>query len=102
MAPMTRPALPSTYTTSGHATGCPSSKPRGRPRRRIYDLPHTAISHWLAAGLGSFEVTRFTGTSVLMVDLTYGQVVSGSQLDARRRLDERATSVPRHRAAQDE
>ena len=27
---------------------------RGLPRKRIYDPRHTAISHWLAAGLGSF------------------------------------------------
>jgi integrase len=71
-------------------------------RRRIYDLRHTAISHWLAAGLGSFEVARFMGTSVRMVDLTYGHLVSGSELDARRRLDEWAKNVPRERAAQDE
>lgn len=58
----------------------------GLPRRPIYDLRHTAISHWLTAGLGSFEVARVTGTSVRMVDLTYGHLVSGSELDARRRL----------------
>ncbi len=28
------------------------------------------------------------GTSVRMVDLTYGHLVSGSEFDARRRLDE--------------
>lgn len=80
----------------------PALEAAGLPRRRIYDLRHTAISHWLAAGLGSFEVARFMGTSVRMVDLTYGHLVSGSELDARRRLDEWAKSVPRDRAAQDE
>jgi integrase len=69
----------------------PALDAAGLPRRRIYDLRHTAISHWLAAGLGSFEVARFMGTSVRMVDLTYGHLVSGSELDARRRLDEWAT-----------
>jgi integrase len=67
----------------------------GVTMRRIYDLRHTAISHWLAAGLGSFEVARFMGTSVRMVDLTYGHLVSGSELEARRRLNEWAKSVPR-------
>jgi hypothetical protein len=37
-----------------------------------------------------------------MVDLTYGHLISGSELDGRRRLDEWAKSVPRDRAAQDE
>jgi hypothetical protein len=41
------------------------------------------------------------GTSFGMVDLTYGNLVSGSELDARRRLDEWAKNVPRDRAAQD-
>ena len=32
----------------------PAREAAGLPRTRIYDLCHTAISHWLAAGLGSF------------------------------------------------
>ena len=52
----------------------PALEAAGLPRRRIYDLRHTAISHWLAAGFGSFEVARFMGTSVRMVDLTYGHL----------------------------
>jgi integrase len=32
----------------------PALEAAGLPRKRIYDLRHTAISHWLAAGLGSF------------------------------------------------
>jgi hypothetical protein len=42
------------------------------------------------------------GTSVRVVDLTYGHLVSGSELDAGRRLDEWAKSVPQGRAARDE
>ena len=37
-----------------------------------------------------------------MVDLTYGHLVSGSELDARRRLDEWAKNVPRDHVAQSE
>jgi hypothetical protein len=32
----------------------PALEAAGLPRKRIYDLLHTAISHRLAAGLGSF------------------------------------------------
>ena len=42
------------------------------------------------------------GTSVRAVDLTYGHLVSGSEFDARRRLDEWAKNVPQGRAARDE
>ena len=42
------------------------------------------------------------GTSVRMVDLTYGHLVSGSELDARRRLDEWVKNVPRDHVAQSE
>jgi hypothetical protein len=48
----------------------------------------TAISHWLAPGLGRFEVSRFAGTSTRMIDLTYGHLLAGHEQDARRRLDE--------------
>jgi integrase len=72
----------------------PALEAAGLSRRRIYDLRHTAISHWLAAGLGSFEVARFMGTSVRMVDLTYGHLVSGSELDARRRPGRPARWTP--------
>jgi len=39
---------------------------------------------------------------VRMVDLTYGHLVSGSELDARRRLDEWPKSVPQSQAVRDE
>ena len=39
----------------------PALDAAGLPQRRIYDLRHTAISHWLAAGLGSFEVCAVHG-----------------------------------------
>lgn len=67
-----------------------------------YTLRHTAISNWLAAGLSSFEVARFMGTSARMIDLTYGHLVSGSVINARQRLDEWAKSVPQSRAASNE
>ncbi len=73
----------------------------GIPRRRIYDLRHTAISHWLAAGLGSFEVARWMGTSVRMIDATYGYLVASSEADARRRLDVCAATVPHGQAESD-
>ena len=43
-------------------------------------IGHTAISHWLAAGLGSLEVSRFAGTSTRMVDATYAHLVAGHEV----------------------
>jgi integrase len=66
---------------------------------RIYDLRHTFISNALAAGLSTFEVARFAGTAVQMIDRTYGHLVASSEDTARERLDVWATSGPRAAAA---
>jgi integrase len=57
------------------------------PSRRIYDLRHTFATHALAAGLSIFEVARFMGTSVRVIDSTYGHLAHGSEQLARQRLD---------------
>jgi integrase len=55
--------------------------------RRPYALRHTAISRWLAAGVPIFDVSRYAGTSLQMIEKTYGHLVAGSVDSARARLD---------------
>jgi integrase len=55
--------------------------------RRPYALRHTAISRWLAAGVPIFDVSRYAGTSLQMIERTYGHLVAGSAESARARLD---------------
>ena len=56
----------------------PALEAAGIPHRRIYDLRHTFASHGLAAGISIFELARYMGTSVRMIDRTYGHLVRGS------------------------
>ena len=55
--------------------------------RPPYAMRHTAISHWLAAGVPIFDVSRYAGTSLQMVERVYGHLVAGSTENARARLD---------------
>ena len=43
-----------------------------RRGRRVYDLRHTFATNALAAGISLYELARFMGTSVRMIDQTYG------------------------------
>lgn len=55
--------------------------------RRPYDLRHSFASWALAAGVPAYDVARYMGTSVRMLDLTYGHLVKGSEAVAVSRLD---------------
>ena len=55
--------------------------------RPPYAMRHTAISRWLAADVPIFDVSRFAGTSLQMVERVYGHMVAGSAENARVRLD---------------
>jgi integrase len=57
------------------------------PSRRIYDPRRTFATHALAVGLSIFEVARFMGTPVRVIDSTYGHLADGSEQLARQRLD---------------
>jgi len=61
----------------------PALAAAGVPHRRIYDLRHTYASWSLAAGIDIFTLARRMGTSVKMIDRTYGHLVAGA--DARER-----------------
>lgn len=59
----------------------------GEPLPRIYDLRHTFATHALAAGLSIFELSRFMGASVKVIDAHYGHLARGSEARAREALD---------------
>ena len=65
----------------------PALEAAGVAKRRPYDLRHTAISNWLAAGLSVFEVSRYAGTSLAMISSVYGHLALGHEANARARLD---------------
>jgi integrase len=66
----------------------PALEAAGLPKsRRPYDLRHSYASWMLAAGVPAYDVARYMGTSVRMLDLTYGHLVKGSEAAARSRLD---------------
>ncbi|MDQ2910353.1 MAG: hypothetical protein M3R39_04970 [Actinomycetota bacterium] len=68
----------------------PALEAAGLDHHRIYDMRHTYASFALDAGLSIFELARYMGTSVKMIDRTYGHLVRGSEERARAKLEERA------------
>ena len=63
-----------------------------RCRRWVPGGPGSAASaahasNALAAGVGTFELARYMGTSVEMIDRTYGHLVTGADDAFRSRLD---------------
>ena len=61
----------------------PSLEAAGVRHRRIYDLRHTYATWSLAAGIDIFTLARRMGTSVKMIDRTYGHLVAGGRVRAR-------------------
>lgn len=68
----------------------PALDAAGLPRRRIYYLRHSFATWALAAGLSIFELARYMGTSVDMIDRTYGHLARGSEDLARAKIDAHA------------
>jgi integrase len=62
---------------------------------RIYDLRHTFASWALAANISMFEVARFMGTSVKIIDRHYGHLVRESEDSVRAKLKSYAASQHR-------
>ena len=52
----------------------PALKAAGIEHRRIYDMRHTFATWSLAAGMSIFTLSRRMGTSVQMIDQTYGHL----------------------------
>ena len=65
----------------------PSLEAAGVKHRRIYDLRHTYATWSLAAGIDIFTLARRMGTSVKMIDRTYGHLVAGADAYERELLD---------------
>jgi integrase len=65
----------------------PSLAAAGIKHRRIYDLRHTYATWSLTAGVDIFTLARRMGTSVKMIDRTYGHLVAGADAYERELLD---------------
>jgi integrase len=70
-----------------HRSWTPALAAAGIEHRRIYDLRHTYASWSLAAGVDIFTLARRMGTSVKMIDRTYGHLVAGADAYERELLD---------------
>ncbi len=57
------------------------------PQRQPYDLRHTYATFGLRAGLSAFELSRYMGTSLAMIDLHYGHLASDGRQHAVALLD---------------
>jgi integrase len=73
----------------------PAIEAAGLERRGPYALRHTFATEALAAGVSTFQVARLMGTSVAMIDRTYGHLARDSEDSIRARLEARgAVEVP--------
>jgi hypothetical protein len=57
-----------------------------RTPARIYDLRSTFASNAVAAGVSVFELARIMGTSVAMIERSYGTLIECAGADIARRL----------------
>ena len=57
------------------------------PFRRIYDLRHTFATFALRAGLSTFELSRYMGASLTMIDRHYGHLARDGREHAIRLLE---------------
>jgi integrase len=58
------------------------------PLRRIYDLRHTFATFALRAGISTFDLSRYMGASLTMIDRHYGHLARDGREHAIRPLDE--------------
>jgi integrase len=65
----------------------PALRAAGIEHRRIYDLRPTYASWSLAAGVSLFALSRRMGTSLQMIDLTYGHLAPDAEEQERLLLD---------------
>lgn len=68
----------------------PALEASGIAKRGPYALRHTFATEALAAGVSTFELARLMGTSLAMIDRTYGHLARDSEDSIRARLDARA------------
>jgi integrase len=58
------------------------------PLRRVYDLRHTFATFALRAGISTFDLSRYIGASLTMIDRHYGHLARDGRAHAIRLLDE--------------
>ena len=69
------------------------------PIRRVYDLRHTFATFALRAGISTFDLSRYMGASLTMIDRHYGHLAKDGRehaitlLDAHTRDDVHATDA---------
>jgi integrase len=92
------PRLDSRYLIPAHRGGvfdlhnfrrrqwAPAIEASGVRPGRIYDLRSTFASNALAARISVFELARIMGTSVAMIERSYGTLIEGAGADIARRL----------------
>ena len=61
------------------------------PFRRIYDLRHTFATFALRAGISTFDLSRYMGASLTMIDRHYGHLARDGREHAIRLLDSHGT-----------
>ena len=82
-------AATSTCTTSATASGSRPRRAAGiEPLRRVYDLRHTFATFALRAGISTFDLSRYMGASLTMIDRHYGHLARDGREHAIRLLDE--------------
>ena len=70
----------------------PALEAAGVPRRRVYDLRHTFASNALAAGISLYELSRYMGASVRVLEMHYAHLVKDAEETARAKLDAHAAA----------
>jgi hypothetical protein len=55
--------------------------------RRVYDLRHTLATFALRAGISTFDLSRYMGTSLAMIDRHYGHLARDGREHAIKLLD---------------
>jgi len=65
-----------------------------RPLRRVYDLRHTFATFALRAGISTFDLSRYMGTSLAMIDRHYGHLARDGREHAIKLLDAHAGTQP--------
>lgn len=60
------------------------------PRRRVYDLRHTFATFALRAGISTFDLSRYMGASLTMIDRHYGHLARDGREHAITLLDAHA------------
>src|SRR5262249_49088562 len=78
----------------------PALEAAGIDKRGPYHLRHTFATEALAGGVSIFELARLMGTSVKMIDKTYGHLARDSEDAIRARLEARGAADAQRQTGQ--